>query len=82
MPCRVVTIQTETPIGGDIDPSLNTFIDSSSDNSDAEVMRYLGELSERDRKLLLEKLEGKESPRRHKHRHKHRHHSRKHSSVC
>ena len=77
-------IQTETPIGGDIDPALNTFIDSSSDeNSDAEVMRYLSELSERDRKLLLEKLEGKESPHRHKHRHKHRHHSRKHSCrVC
>ena len=55
----------------------------SSDNSDEEVEDYIKGLSEKDRILLLNKLQGKdEKSRRHSHhKHKHRHHSRKSFSV-
>ena len=53
---------------------------SSDDDSDAEVKRYLEGLSEKDRALLLQKLEGKESTHHHStHKHKHHHHKKRHS---
>lgn len=58
-------------------------MDSSEDNSDEEVAHYIKGLSEKDRTLLLNKLQGKDDKsRRHSHhKQKHRHHSRKSSSV-
>ena len=69
---------------------MNTYVESSSeDDSDKEVLSYLSGLSERERTLLLNKLEEKhglpERTSRDTHRRKHAHkHSRskRHSHSC
>jgi hypothetical protein len=73
-------LKADTPYGGNIDPALNRYVESSSeDGSDVEVMEYLRTLSESDRDLLLKKLKEKENgehrSKRRKHVHRHRHHS-------
>lgn len=50
----------DPPIGGNVDPALNTFIEASSEeaNSDEEVINFLKSLPEEDKDLLLRKLQG------------------------
>lgn len=50
----------DPPIGGNVDPTLNTFIEASSEeaNSDEEVINFLKSLPEEDKDLLLRKLQG------------------------
>ena len=79
---RGLYLKADTPVGGNIDPRLNEYVESSSENEeDAEVMEYLGTLNEEDRELLMKKLEEKpsthSSKRRKRHSHDH-HHSSKH----
>ncbi|OAO16680.1 hypothetical protein AV274_1587 [Blastocystis sp. ATCC 50177/Nand II] len=73
-------LKTDTPVGGNIDPALNTFVETSSeDDSDKEVISYLNELSEKERTLLLQKLQEQEGEPRRRHKHKHTSHHRRRS---
>ena len=86
-------LKTDTPIGGNIDPRLNEYVESSSEpEEDEEVVEYLKKLSEEDRELLLKKLQEDQSTpssKRRKHHshdhqhssgHRHHHHHRHHRS--
>ena len=80
---RGLYLKADTPVGGNIDPRLNEYVGSSSEeDEDEEVMEYLNKLSEEDRELLMKKLEDKPSThlskRRKRHSHHHHHSSKRH----